>query len=440
LKLITLCVAAMFAGARPATAAVAPYTINMLTLLGTDGLGNTSSSAFRVNTSGISVGFAQKWNGNNNLGTRGHRWSGSQGLPTELGTLGADFQGKTSSVALGVTAAGGAVGSADKFVEFTNLGSRAVRWPAGQTTPVELGTLGTDASGFTESNAYGVNPAGDTVGAARKYSPTDANLGPRAVRWAVGQTAAAELANLGVDAQGFTESGANGMNAAGDSVGYARKYVGGVYLGARAVRWAAGQTAATELGTLGTSPTGSGQSSSFYINVAGIAVGYSEKYVGTKGQGSRAVFWPAGQTTPIELGVLFAGTPPGTPSSIAQCMNGAGDIVGSCTQYSGQTSLGSHATLWPAGLTQPVDLNTLIDPNSGWVLRNAYGINDDGVIVGIGELDIDGDGPLQPQSLAFHLTPVPEPSAIALIGLAGVALPRWRRVNRQSVPRTCQMH
>lgn len=67
----------------------------------------------------------------------------------------------------------------------------------------------------------------------------------------------------------------------------------------------------------------------------------------------------------------------------------------------------SRAAMWSAG-GDPIDLNSLIDPESGWVLRQARGINDDGVIVGFGDLhgqpyrafmlrpsveaDTDGDG------------------------------------------------
>src|SRR5438067_700005 len=59
-----------------------------------------------------------------------------------------------------------------------------------------LGNIGTNSSGATSSYAKGVNASKDVVGSAEKYAG-DSDLGPRPVRWATGQTAATELDNLG---------------------------------------------------------------------------------------------------------------------------------------------------------------------------------------------------------------------------------------------------
>lgn len=66
-------------------------------------------------------------------------------------------------------------------------------------------------------------------------------------------------------------------------------------------------------------------------------------------------------------------------------------------------------------------LNALIDPLSGWVLTSGNGINDSG--------QITGRGLLNGQERAFLMTPVPEPSSIALaaIALVGLATLRWHR-------------
>jgi hypothetical protein len=67
-----------------------------------------------------------------------------------------------------------------------------------------------------------------------------------------------------------------------------------------------------------------------------------------------------------------------------------------------------------------VDLNGLIDPASGWTLAAARDINDSGWIVGTGTLN--------GQARAFLLTPVPEPSSLALLGAAaGGAMSSARR-------------
>ena len=66
------------------------------------------------------------------------------------------------------------------------------------------------------------------------------------------------------------------------------------------------------------------------------------------------------------------------------------------------------------------DLNSLIDPSSGWQLLNAEDINDSGVIVGWGT---DPSGYYE----AFELTPIPEPATLGLLALGGVAMLRRRR-------------
>ena len=66
------------------------------------------------------------------------------------------------------------------------------------------------------------------------------------------------------------------------------------------------------------------------------------------------------------------------------------------------------------------DLNNDISSGSGWTLDEATGINDKGQIVGYGT---NPSG----QSEAFLLTPVPEPSTLALGGMGMAAFWGWRR-------------
>jgi probable HAF family extracellular repeat protein len=69
------------------------------------------------------------------------------------------------------------------------------------------------------------------------------------------------------------------------------------------------------------------------------------------------------------------------------------------------------------------DLNSLIP--SGWWAGGAAAINDSGQIV------CDGTNP-EGQNVAFLLTPVPEPSTLALLGIGAVSLIgyAWRRRHR----------
>jgi hypothetical protein len=78
------------------------------------------------------------------------------------------------------------------------------------------------------------------------------------VRWVAGGTAITELGNLGTDPTGVAGAGIRAANDNGTAVGLAEKYdSAGTTLGFRAVRWDAAGTAATELANLGTAADGS---------------------------------------------------------------------------------------------------------------------------------------------------------------------------------------
>jgi probable HAF family extracellular repeat protein len=120
------------------------------------------------------------------------------------------------------------------------------------------------------------------------------------------------------------------------------------------------------------------------------------------------------------------GTTDGLNSSVGTGINNAGQLVG----YSWFDPAPSLVAIDSANdrafvytpQTGVVDLNTLIDPSSGWVLNDANSINNVGQILGYGT--IGG------QWHAFLLTPVPEPSAAILLLVAcAVAMFGYRRRN-----------
>ena len=246
--------------------------------LGTSGGGATASQAYSVNNSGTAVGYALKYISGTSYGERAVRWDSLIGTPTELGDLGTSVSGSTSSSAYVVNNSGASAGYALKYTSGTDLGRRAVRWDALSTTAIELDNLGTSGTGSTFSEAYGLNDTGAVVGYARKYTG-GTEFGTRAVRWDATGTTATELDNLGLSSAGSTSSVALVVNFSGAAAGYAWKHVSGAYLGARAVRWDASGTTATEFGNLGLDSGGSTQSSAFDMNNSGIAVGYANKYV-----------------------------------------------------------------------------------------------------------------------------------------------------------------
>jgi probable HAF family extracellular repeat protein len=83
----------------------------------------------------------------------------------------------------------------------------------------------------------------------------------------------------------------------------------------------------------------------------------------------------------------------GGVASVAEAINNKGDIVGnSLTTGTGV----EHAFLYHGGKMK--DLNNFLDPNSGWILSDAVGINEHGQICGSGTLNGQGH--------TFLLTPV----------------------------------
>ncbi|HYE18370.1 MAG TPA: hypothetical protein VEA69_07990, partial [Tepidisphaeraceae bacterium] len=277
------------------------------------------------------------------------------GGPTYDSSTGTGYRSTSLSVpvAPGSTAGNGtAVGFADKYSGGTDLGTRAVRIDASGTVATELGHLGTDSSGSTDSYAYAVNPAGTAVGFAIKYS-SGASRGDRAVRWDASATVATELGTIGTSSGGYTISRAYAVNTAGTAVGYATKYTGGTNFSDRAVRWDASGTAATELGHLGTRNDGVTSSRAHAVNSAGTAVGYADKYPGGtySSLGYRAVRWDASTTVATELGNLGTRSSDGTSHSVAYAVNTAGTAVGVAYKYSGDISLGNRAVRWDASGT-----------------------------------------------------------------------------------------
>jgi hypothetical protein len=219
----------------------------------------------------------------------------------------------------------------------------------------------------------------------------------------------------------------------GVAVGHATKYTNGASLGPRAVRWDASGTAATELGNLGTDSGGYTYNVAWAVNTAGTAVGYAEKYGDfSLGYVYRAVRWDASGSAATELGGLAIGS--SDTFSQAYAVNTAGFTVGYAQTFtSSGTFLGSRATLWDLDGVA-FDLNTLIDPNSGWTLDYGRGISDTNWVTGIGGFDPDGAGPLAAYNRAFLLdvsSAVPEPSSLALLTFVVPALLRRRHQSRQ---------
>ncbi|HEY4232435.1 MAG TPA: hypothetical protein VGM76_03350 [Lacipirellulaceae bacterium] len=281
-----------------------------------------------MNDNGTAAGNATKYAAGIGVGYRAVRWDASGTIPTELGNLGTDaISGYTYAIAYALNDAGTAVGYAYKVV--SGSGQRAVRWDASGTAATELGSLGTNANGFALAAAYAVNGSGTAVGYSEKYV-AGSNKGNRAVRLDSSGTAATEPGNLGTDSSGVTSAIATALNDGGTTVGWSLKYTAGSSLGQRAVRWDASGTAATELGSLGTSAGGATFGNAYAVNGGGTVVGISRKFVAGKNVGDRAVRWDATGTAATKLGNLGTDAS-GTSNSSAYAVDDAGAAVGYST-------------------------------------------------------------------------------------------------------------
>jgi len=333
-------------------------------------------------------------------GTRAVRWAAGQTGAQELGALGKNSAGRIEGTAYAIDAVGNAVGFAEKWSGDLDLGPRPVLWNAGQTSATELGITGIDASAKAYSKALSISTTGNIAGVTGTSGGTYSG-----VRWMAGDTSGTLLGNLGTNLSGITTSYANGINAAGDAVGLSVKWSGNTSLNDRAVKWVSGQTAPIELGTLGTNASGTTTVLAQAINNAGDIAGWGLRYDGAPhSTGSRAIRWAAGKTAATELDTLGTDAT-GFGQAAAWGINGSGDIVGSATKYVNNISVHQSATLWRAGQVGVIDLNNLIDPSSGWLLEVANAISDNGSIVGYGQIDPDGAGPILTQTWAFRLTP-----------------------------------
>jgi hypothetical protein len=364
--------------------------------LGTGPNGDLQSYVYATAPDGTTVGNAGVWSDDGtDLGNRPVRWDAGTTKAVQLDGLGTSSEGRSFGAANAINSRGTIAGDVDKYAaDGANLGRRAVRWDAGQTRVTELGDIGTSADGQANTWTRAINAGGDIVGYGMKRNQAGTFLGARAIRWDAGQSAATELDVLGTDADGSSYAQAYDINDGGVSVGEATNYVDGDPRGSVAARWDADGTGVTGLGSLGVDDTGFANSAAFAINDAGDIVGTSTKYVDGKSHGTRAVQWKPGSNQPSELDQLEVGTA-GQAQSMPMDINDDGLIAGFAHAYSeeGQNTTGDRAVLWtPDG--RIVDLTSLLPADSGWTLTQAMSISDSGWITCLGLYDPDGAGEL----------------------------------------------
>lgn len=341
-----------------ALAAPMQYTVVDLGALGAP---TGTSEAFGLNDAGVVVGKAEPGDGT----THAFRWY--KGTMTDLGA-GAAGRAEAndvnaSGVACGLMELGDPVWTAQAHT--WNL--------AGAATP--LGTLGGEWS-----EAYAINTGGHVVGAA-----STADEDAHAFYWD-----GTRMTDLH---PGGFESYAYGVNDKGQAVGGWGNWNNDGGDPYTACVWQSGSK--RDLAGLGGT-----WAEAYDINEGGVAVGQAE----TGGKAYHAVVWDAAGPHDIH--------PAGAESSLAYRINEAGQVVGTFN-LAGATR---RAFLWDG--TDFYDLGTLILADSGWILYDAWDINEDGWIVGYGE---NGDG----VGRAVLLTP--EPATLVLVAAGGLVVLGRRR-------------
>jgi hypothetical protein len=146
-----------------------------------------------------------------------------------------------------------------------------------------------------------------------------------------------------------------------------------------------------------------------HLNDHDMAVGYAGQF-----ESLRPVMLQNGQLVTIT----------NLASQYFKDINNHGVIVGGF-----DNSFVQRALMW-SSVESSVDLNTLIDPNSGWVLITAVDINDAGQIL--------GNGYYNGMRRTFRLDPIPEPGtcALAVAGAAVFMFTSRRKTVRRKQPRT----
>src|SRR6478752_202912 len=360
----------------PTAAQAASYTVTDLGMLG-----GTESSGSALNASGHVAGSSYT---TGDAAQHAYLWrptvsGGASGAMTDLGTLGG-----TQSFGNGLNASGQVAGES-----FTtdDAASRAFLWkpttPGGASgTMYNLGTLG-----GTNSYAYGLNATGQVTGASDKTGDSKTHT----FLWkpATPNGTSGTMVNLG--SLGGTESNGSAINASGQVSGSSLTNGDAAY---HAFLWKPATPNGTsgamyDLGTLGGTESFGGT-----INTSGQVAGFSYP---TGNAAFHAYLWTP--TTPNGTsGTMQDLATLGGLNSYSYNLSAGGQVVGASEVQ--LTSDHTHAFRYTSG-SGMVDLNTLIDPLSGWELSDAADINSAG--------QITGQGLINGEYHAYLLTPIPLP-------------------------------
>jgi probable HAF family extracellular repeat protein len=291
----------------------------------------------------------------------------------DLGTLGG-----TKSFGNGLNASGQVTG--ESFTT-NDAATHAFVWKAtapGSGTMHDLGTLG-----GTDSHAYSINAAGQVSGASDTSGPAT-----HAFLWKPSTPNGTSGTMYDLGSLGGTESNGGAINSSGQVSGSSLTNGDAAY---HAFLW----KPTTPNGTSGAMhdllTLGGTESFGGAINANGQVAGFSNT---TGNVAYHAYIWTP--TTPNGTsGTMLDLTTLGGVNSYSYNVGTGGQVVGA-SEFE-LTSSDTHAFRYASG-SGMVDLNTLIDPLSGWELTDAAAINDAGQIA--------GQGLINNEYHAYLLTPI----------------------------------
>jgi probable HAF family extracellular repeat protein len=315
----------------------ASYTV---TDLGT--LGGAASQANAINSMGQVAGSAQVASGSY------HPFLYTGGVMTDLGVA----SGFTDGSARAVNAAGQVAVSEGVA---GNSNGDAFLWQSGSGL-TDLGNIGS-----SPTTPLGINNA--TSGHPVQVVGTGTPTGGGGHAWLWQNGVMTDLNTLLPANSGWVLTEADGINDNQQIVG--QGIINGQY---HAYLWQPGTGAPKDLGTL----PGTSNSGAKAINKMGQVAGWSNTPPPDQDD---AVLWTSGQIN--DLGPL-----PKDYWSQAAALNSTNSVQVVGTSVGNLYPLG-HAVLWQSG--KAIDLTSQLPKNSGWLVQQAYGINDAGWIIGEGQ-------------------------------------------------------
>jgi hypothetical protein len=384
--------------------------------------GTSLNTPTAVNGAGQVVGYANRYSGSTNVGQDAWFYSPAANTTQVIGlTDPAHTQtgGVSDNNPIALNDVGQVAGTATRYSGSTNEGQDAWLYSSVTNTTQVVGVTDsahTQTGGVSNNSPIALNGAGQVAGTAARYSGST-NEGQDS--WLYSPTTnTAHVIGLNDSAHtqtgGYSYSNPITLNNSGQVAGYTYRYSGNTQEGQDAWSYSPTTNTTQLIGLTDAVHTKSGGYSYNYptlTNAAGDVVGYAERYSGATGEGNDFWFYdPATQTT---FDLVSSPSASGFAISQVEYLGDDGTVLG-YYDLNGNTST-QDAFLWTetGGFD---DLGTLVQgglTSAGWArLTAAVERNDTFDIAGTG-MALGASG-----QQAFLLTPVPEPTSMALMALA----------------------